>query len=78
MLLACFIQPANWFTPGDRVQYRGTFGTVVFVSDGETEEFAPGYEDYRGSERRIVVCDDDGGVQSLSEAEEDLVFVERA
>lgn len=63
---------------GDRVQYRGTFGTVVFVSDGETEEFLPGYEDYRGSERGVAVCDDDGSVESLSETTEDLVFLERA
>ena len=36
---------------GDRVQYKGTFATVVFVNDGENEEFSPGYEDHAGSDR---------------------------
>ena len=41
---------------GDRVQYRGTFATVVVVSDGETYQLAPGYEDYAGAERGVMIC----------------------
>jgi hypothetical protein len=62
---------------GDRVQYRGNFATVVFVSNGETEEFSPGYEDYTGSDRGIMVCDDDGGTTLISEADENLSFIDR-
>lgn len=62
---------------GDRVQYRGTFATVVFVSDGETEEFASGYEDYTGSERGIVICDDDGDTTTLGDPDESLSFIDR-
>jgi hypothetical protein len=62
---------------GDRVQYKGNFATVVFVSNGEGEEFAPGYEDYTGSERGIMLCDDDGSVSSIGEPDEMLSFVDR-
>ena len=62
---------------GDRVQYKGTYATVVFLSDGETEEAAPGYEDYRGSSRGIVICDDDGVTTAVGEPDERLYFVER-
>lgn len=62
---------------GDRVQYKGGYATVVFVSNGETEEFAPGYEDLTGSERGITVCDDDGATTSLGEANEYLSFLDR-
>lgn len=62
---------------GDRVQYRGTYATVVFVSDGETEEFAPGYEDYTGSERGIMICDDDGQASFIGEPDEQLAFIDR-
>jgi hypothetical protein len=62
---------------GDRVQYSGTYATVVFVSDGDTEESSPGYEDYRGTSRSVVVCDDDGVTTVLGEPDERLYFVER-
>jgi hypothetical protein len=62
---------------GDRVQYRGSYATVVFVSNGDTEEFAPGYEDYTGSERGILICDDDGQTTVVSELDEQLTFMDR-
>ena len=62
---------------GDRVQYGGTFATVVVVSDGETYQVAPGYEDYAGVERGLTICDDDGGLTTINETDERLVFVER-
>ena len=62
---------------GDRVQYRGTFATVVVVSDGETYQLAPGYEDHAGAERGVMICDDDGTLTTLSETDEQLVFAER-
>jgi hypothetical protein len=62
---------------GDRVQYKGTFATVVFVSDGEIEESTPGYDDYGGSGRGIVVCDDDGVTEAIGEPDELLSFVDR-
>jgi hypothetical protein len=62
---------------GDRVQYSSIYATVVFVSDGETEESAPGYEDYAGSARGMAICDDDGAVSFLGEPDERLVFTDR-
>ena len=62
---------------GDRVQHAGTFATVVVVSDGETYQTAPGYEDYAGIERGVMICDDDGGLLSVDDTNERLVFVER-
>ncbi len=62
---------------GDRVQYNGNYCTVVFVSDGDSEEFAPGYEDYTGSERGVMVCDDDGATQFVGEPSEMLSFIDR-
>jgi len=62
---------------GDRVQYCATFATVVSVSDGETSECAPGYEDYSGADRGLMVCDDDGTLTTLSDPDERLIFVER-
>jgi hypothetical protein len=62
---------------GDRVQYRGTFASVVFVSNGESEEFAPGYEEYTGSERGIMICDDDGSTSFISDPDEQLAFIDR-
>jgi hypothetical protein len=62
---------------GDRVQFGGTFATVVVVSDGETCQTASGYEDYAGIERGVMVCDDDGVLNTLSDTDERLVFVER-
>jgi hypothetical protein len=63
---------------GDRVQYDGNFATVVFVSDGETEEFSPGYEDHTGSDRGVLICDDDGGTRFIGEPNEMLAFIDRA
>jgi hypothetical protein len=62
---------------GDRVQYNGTYGTVVFVSNGTTEEFAPGYEDRIGSDRGVILCDDDGGITELGEPDDLLSLVDR-
>lgn len=62
---------------GDRVQYEGTFATIVFVSDGESEEFSPGYNDYVGATRGIVVLDDDGATMDIGEPDERLSFVDR-
>jgi hypothetical protein len=62
---------------GDRVQYRGDYARVVFVSDGESEEFAPGYEEHTGSERGILICDDDGGTRFIGEPDELLSFIDR-
>jgi hypothetical protein len=62
---------------GDRVQFNGTFATVVVVSDGETYQLASGYEDYAGIERGVTICDDDGGLTTIDETDERLIFVER-
>lgn len=62
---------------GDRVQHGGNYATVVFVSDGNTEDFAPGYEDYTGSDRGVIICDDDGSVTVLGEPDEHLSFIDR-
>lgn len=62
---------------GDRVQYDGTFATIVFVSDGESEEFQPGYEDYSGTSRGVVIQDDDGATSQLGDPDERLYFVDR-
>ena len=62
---------------GDRVQRNGYYATVVFVSNGSSEEFSPGYEDYVGSERGVVLCDDDGAVSPIGEPNEMLSFVDR-
>ncbi len=62
---------------GDRVQHRGSYATVVFVSDGENEEFAPGYEEHTGSDRGVIICDDDGATSFLGEPDEHLAFIDR-
>jgi hypothetical protein len=62
---------------GDRVQYCASFATVVFVSDGENYEYSSGYEDRVGSDRGLIVCDDDGTLNSLGEPGEQLVFMGR-
>jgi hypothetical protein len=62
---------------GDRVQYGGTFATVVVVSDGETYQLASGYEDHAGAERGLIICDDDGSLTTLNDTDEQLIFVER-
>lgn len=61
----------------DRVQHNGVYANVVFVSSGTTEEYAPGYEDYIGSERGVVICDDDGQITVLGEPDDLLSFVDR-
>jgi hypothetical protein len=62
---------------GDRVQYDGTFATVVMVSDGEECQLALGYEDYSGAERGLMICDDDGGLNTIDDTDARLVFVDR-
>ncbi len=62
---------------GDRVQYRGTYANVVFVSNGDEEEFAPGYGDHTGSERGVLLCDDDGSTSFVAEPDEMLEFIDR-
>jgi hypothetical protein len=62
---------------GDRVRYKGTSANVVFVTDGDEGEFAPGYEDYYGHEAGLMICDDDGDMTFLPEPTEDLEFVHR-
>jgi hypothetical protein len=63
---------------GDRVQYRGTFAKVVFVTDGDESETWPGYEGYSGYDRGLVICDDDDTTTVLNETDEELVLVSRA
>jgi len=62
---------------GDRVQFGDTYATVAFAGDGTDQEFAPGYADYSGSERGILLCDDDGEVQSIGEPDDRLSFIDR-
>ena len=60
---------------GDRVRYKGTVATVVFVIDGEGGTFAPGYADYQGYEPGLMLCDDDGTLNYLPEPDEELEFI---
>ena len=60
-----------------RVQHDGLYATVVFVSDGENEEFSPGYGNYAGVERGIVLCDDDGNLNTIGDPDERLQFIDR-
>lgn len=62
---------------GDRVQHKGNYATVVFVSDGETEEFAAGFEEYTGSERGVMICDDDGTAEHIGDPDEMLSLLDR-
>ena len=62
---------------GDRVQHRGDYGRVVFVSNGESSEYSPGYEDYAGSERGVIICNDDGELTTIHEPDEQLSFLDR-
>ncbi len=62
---------------GDRVQFDGAYATVVAVSDGDNYQLAPGYEDYAGVERSVIVCDDDGTVSTLGDMDPRLIFVDR-
>ncbi len=60
---------------GDRVAYGGKTATVAFVSDGDSGEFLPGYEDYTGYERGIMLCDDDSALTFLHEDDDQLELV---
>jgi hypothetical protein len=62
---------------GDRVMYKDKYGTIVFVSDGDSEELASGYEDYAGYDRGIMICDDDGELTQMGDADSFLTFVSR-
>lgn len=62
---------------GDRVQYGGIFATVVVVSNGDTYEVAPGYEDHAGAGRGLMIRDDDGTLTTIDETDERLTFHER-
>jgi hypothetical protein len=50
---------------GDRVRFQETLARVVFVSDGTDCQCATGYEDYRGYDAGILICDDNGGTDFL-------------
>lgn len=50
---------------GDRVRHKGTAAKVVFVTDGDRCEYLPGYDEYRGQDEGVVICDDDGDATSL-------------
>jgi hypothetical protein len=63
---------------GDRVQYHTDYATVVFVSNGDSEEFAPGYEDFLGSDRGVIVCDDDGTITRVGDPDPELLFIDRS
>lgn len=62
---------------GDRIQYDQTYGRVVFISDGDNEAFEAGYGEYTGSERGVMICDDDGDVRFVGEPDERLTFIDR-
>lgn len=62
---------------GDRVQYEGTYGTLVFVSDGDVEKLSTGYDDYTGSTRGLVLRDDDAGTSVIGEPEARLSLMDR-
>jgi hypothetical protein len=62
---------------GDRVQHAGVYATVVVISDGDTYQTAPGYEDYAGVDRGVTICDDDGESRTIDETDERLTFMER-
>jgi hypothetical protein len=50
---------------------------MVFVSDGVSEEYSAGYEDYLGSNRGAILCDDDGGTSTIGDPDERLSFLDR-
>lgn len=60
---------------GDRVRYKEQPGNVVFVSNGEGGEFAPGYADYLGYEPGIMVLSDDGEMMFIIIPDEHLELV---
>jgi hypothetical protein len=61
----------------DRVRYRDGFATVVFVSNGEHDECAPGHEDQRGHDAGIIICDDDGETTFLRAEDPNLEMMHR-
>jgi hypothetical protein len=63
---------------GDRVQYDGTYATIVFLSDGESEESLPGFADHSGAGPGLVLRDDDGGTSKIDGSDERLSFVDRS
>ncbi len=63
--------------PGDRIQHRGTYGRIVFVTDGDVFQAEPGYDSYAGSERGLMICDDDGSLTFLSEPDDQLELIGR-
>ena len=62
---------------GDRVLFDGTLATVVAVSDGENYQLAPGFEDYAGLDRGLLICDDDGTRTNVDDTDFRLRFVDR-
>jgi hypothetical protein len=60
---------------GDRVRYGEAMATVVIVSDGDSGEFAHGYEDYFGGQAGITLSNDDGELTFLAEPGEDLELI---
>ena len=48
------------------------------MTDGDESESSPGYENYSGYDRGLVICDDDGTTKVLGEPDEQLVLVNRA
>ena len=62
---------------GDRVRYKGTPARVVFVSNGDQCECSPGYNDHRGQDAGVLVCDDDGETTFVREDDENLELVHR-
>ena len=62
---------------GDRVRYKGSSARVLFVSDGDSGDFSPGYSDYRGHEAGIMRSGEEDALTFLREPDEDLEFVGR-
>ena len=54
-------------------------GIMGFSAGGTLTVYqvAPGYEDYAGAERGLMICDDDGTRTTIDETDVGLVFVER-
>ncbi len=63
---------------GDRVHYREQAGNIVFVSDGDSGEFASGYAEYYGHEAGVMFSSDDGELSFLPEPTEDLELIRRS
>jgi hypothetical protein len=62
---------------GDRVRYDDNFARIVFVSNGDQFESMPGYDDRRGQDAGILICDDDGATKLLNCDDQKLEFVRR-